>query len=134
VRSIPLTLLLASSSSLSPSHTNPNPNDTLIERLYRSVGRGVHRHLLPRVLVTDLRENLGYMSFENDRQSVAGYQLRGGGDGDGDGDRNEDLSHVWGGAVTRRQSSTGREEFQAAVSRQRSHLFLYKLENGCITV
>jgi len=37
------------------------------------------------------------MSFENDRQSVTGYQLQG-------DERNEDFSHVWGGAVTRRQS------------------------------
>ena len=65
-------------------------------RLYRSIGRGVQRNLVPRTIVTDLRENLGYMSFQNDRQSIAGYQLRG-------DERNEDLRQdSWGGAVTHR--------------------------------
>ena len=66
------------------------------ERLYRAVGKGTNRHLTPRVLVTDLRENLGYMMFENDRESISGYRLR-------DDERNEDVSGIWGGSVSRLQ-------------------------------
>jgi hypothetical protein len=64
-----------------------------VDRLFRKVGQGKNASYQPRAIITDLRENLGYMEFEKEGKHATDFF--------DDRQVEDDSTGIWGGNITR---------------------------------